>query len=105
MVGSGIDHYRFGAFALRRGFAFGGVVIALSTTPWFLLAADIAAVVHMEAARLAQDSHRLMAGFFIGGPFRVVGCVDEQDQSTNVAGVGAAGKLAGSGAGGRGDRA
>ncbi|MCP1614529.1 hypothetical protein J2848_006234 [Azospirillum lipoferum] len=63
-------------FDLRFGFepglpwpAFGGVIIALIVAAWaaawLRLAADIAAVVHMPLARLAQDNHALMKGFFV----------------------------------------
>lgn len=54
---------RFG-FPLAGGLARGGVIIAVNAALWFRLAADRAAVVHRLVARLAQDSHALMNGFF-----------------------------------------
>ncbi|CAO3402041.1 hypothetical protein [Azospirillum palustre] len=51
------------------GLAFGGVIMALNiavwAADWLRRAADIAAVVHMPLARLAQDSHALMKGFLV----------------------------------------
>ncbi|CAO3357133.1 hypothetical protein [Azospirillum palustre] len=71
--GSGAQRAGFDlGFELGFGFdglAFGGVIMALNiavwAADWLRRAADIAAVVHMPLARLAQDSHALMKGFLV----------------------------------------
>lgn len=65
---AGLD-FRFGLEAELPCPDFGGVIMALSiadwAAAWLRLAADIAAEVHMPLARLAQDNHALMKGFFV----------------------------------------
>jgi len=69
------------------GLAFGGVIMALNiavwAADWLRRAADIAAVVHMPLARLAQDSHALMKGFLV----MVQATPDLGDTDDNSAGL------------------